>query len=69
MEKMIYDIAHDIHQGYVNRVIPHNGYGIWRMAGDFLNQLIVPSNNHPLAYKLMRATVDYYCDQYKAVNR
>ena len=64
-EERIYGIALAIHQKYSGRDLAHDGYGIWCMAGDFLKQLIVPFDRHPLACKLMQDTVGFYCDQYK----
>ena len=64
-EERIYSIAYAIHQKYVGRDLAHDGYGIWCMVGDFLKQLIVPFDRHPLASKLMQDTVNFYCEQYE----
>ena len=64
-EECIYNIAYSIHQKYVDRDLAHDGRSIWCMAGDFLEQLVVPFNQHPLACKLMQDTVDFYCAQYE----
>ena len=68
MEDRIYAIAYEIHKKYMNRDLAHDGYGIWCMAGDFLKQLIVPFDRHPLACQLMQSTVNYYCSQYEAAH-
>lgn len=67
-EQRIYEIAYAIHQKYVDRDLAHDGYGIWCMAGDFLKQLIVPFDRHPLACQLMQYTVNYYCGLYEAAH-
>lgn len=64
-EEAIYSIAYSIHQKYSDRDLAHDGYGIWCMAGDFLKQLIIPFDRHPLACKLMQDTVSFYHEQYE----
>ena len=64
-EEVIYRIAYSIHQKYSGLDLAHDGYSIWCMAGDFLKQLIIPFDRHPLACKLMHDTVNFYQEQYE----
>ena len=63
-EESIYSIAYAIHQKYADRDLAHDGFSLWSMAGNFLVQLIIPFDRHPLACKLMQDTVGFYCAQY-----
>lgn len=64
-EEKIYDTAYRIHQKYSEEALMNDAHEIFLMAGDFLKQLIVPFNRHPLACHLMQYTVDYYCKQWE----
>ena len=63
-EERIYHVAYLIHQAYTGQDLAHDGHGVWQLAGDFLKQLIVPYDRHPLACKLTQDTVGFYCEQY-----
>jgi hypothetical protein len=65
MEEQIYAIAYRIHQKYDEEKMLNDAHEIWLMAGDFLKQLIVPFDRHPLACKLMQYTVNYYCRRWE----
>lgn len=64
-EERIYSIAYAIHQKYVGRDLAHDGHGLWCMTGDFVKQLIVPFDRHPLAVQLMQSTLGFYRSQYE----
>ncbi len=64
-EESIYNVAYAILQKYTEQGRIRDSHDIWCMAGEFLNQLIVPSGRHPLACRLMEDTVNFYCEQYK----
>lgn len=65
IESAIFDSAYKVHQKYVDRDLANNGHEIWLLAGECLRTIVIPFDRHPLACRVMKCFVDYYCDRYR----
>jgi len=68
IEQRMFNVVCSICQKYSDRDLAHDAHGIWQLSGDCLRQLVVPFGCHPLACKLSKCLVDFYCDQFTSAH-
>ena len=67
-ERVIWEEVNRLHQKYTDKDLAHDAHGIWLLAGDFLKNLIIPFDIHPMACALADSVIRYYCQRWREEN-